>query len=159
MGLKGLVDEQCHNRDQRSLDEIHGSHTCHHEAYNAAFLCQRIDLGTHCQDGIQRHSVEFGERGKQIYGIECGAKYGHDQCTGNAGKDGIFLSFLKGIHSGSGDDQAAAHHEVRQIADESGRRTFMHSFSSIFTNSIMTPATGPKAKEPTKIGSSLKSIL
>ena len=36
---------------------------------------------------------------------------------------------------------------------------FMHSFSSIFTNSIMTPATGPKAKEPTKIGSSLKSIL
>lgn len=112
-----------------------------------------------CQDGIQRHSVEFGERGKQIYGIECGAKYGHDQCTGNAGKDGIFLSFLKGIHSGSGDDQAAAHHEVRQIADESGRRTFYDSFSSIFTNSIMTPATGPKAKEPTKIGSSLKSIL
>ena len=30
----------------------------------------------------KENRIEFGERGKQIYGIECGAKYGHDQCTG-----------------------------------------------------------------------------
>ena len=55
--------------------------------------------------------------------------------SGNAGKDGVFLSFLKGIHSGSRDDQAAAHYEVRQIADESGRGTlyaqlqqYLHEF-------------------------------
>ena len=111
-------------KKQRSLDEIHGSHTCYHEAYNATFLCQWIDLGSHCQNGVQRHSVEFGERGKQIYGIECGAKYGHDQSTHNAGDDCAFLCLLKRVHSGSRDDQAAAHHEVRQIADEGGRGTF-----------------------------------
>ena len=68
--------------------------------------------------------ARMAEGGKQIYGIECGTEYRHDQCTGNAGKDGVFLSFLKGIHSGSRDDQAAAHYEIRQIADESGRGTF-----------------------------------
>ncbi len=35
----------------------------------------------------------------------------------------------------------------------------MKSFSRILMNSIITPAAGPKAKAPTRMGSSLKSSL
>ena len=36
----------------------------------------------------------------------------------------LFFVFLKEYTAEAGDDQAAAHHEVRQIADEGGRGTF-----------------------------------
>ena len=82
----------------------------------------------------------------------------HDHGSCRHSYDSSLFCFVKPVYKACGQRQGTSNAEIGKLSHKSRAGSFSISFTRIFTSSMTTPATGPRAKVPTSTGTSLISI-
>ena len=91
-----------------------------------------VDLGTHADDRLQGQAVKLGELGQQIDGIEGRTENGHHQGTQGQADHRAVLALVYMVPDSGGKDEAAAHHEIGEVANKGGGGAFEEQFQQNF---------------------------
>ena len=119
-----FVQEHGQSGDYGALQQVQGSYAEHDEGGDIGHAAP--DLTAHGDDAFQGQTVELGEFGQQINGVEGAAEDGHGQCAQHKSDDGGMLALMHMVPDSGGKHKGAAYHEIGKITHEGGGGALDH---------------------------------